>query len=70
MFIEKILNPVLEQIRVNGEAPAFCINSRFYSYATFGQHISRLRKAVRDMQPATGRIGLGTNDAPEPSQSI
>lgn len=70
MFIEKILNPVLEQIRVNGEAPAFCINSRFYSYATFGQHISRIRKAVRDMQPATGRIGLVTNDDIETYASI
>lgn len=70
MFIKAILTPVLDNIRDHGSRQAFCINGRFYSYMELGEHISKIRKAIQQQRPVTGRIGLVTNDDIETYASI
>ena len=52
------------------EKNAFCINETFYTYAQFGQHISRIQSVIKDLPSEELHIGLAVNDDIETYASI
>jgi len=70
MFIEKILNAVITQIRSRPDANAFCIGGVFYSFAAFGSQIGSIRQALRESGNKNHHVGLVTNDDIETYASI
>lgn len=62
MFTEYILNPIINAIETYKDKNAFLINEKFYSYNEFGQHISKIRIALRSFTFTDKNIGLVAND--------
>jgi len=62
MFNQIILAQLINIIDRSGEEHAFCINERFYSYTSFGQHISSIRTALQKTVVKSKHIGLVVND--------
>ena len=70
MFFEHVLNPVLDNIRNNGQLSAFCINEKMYTYADLGKRVDAIRAAVRAVGKAGSNVGLVANDDLETYASI
>ena len=70
MFETYILYPLLSHINNNGESNAFCIAEKFYTYQELGQYISKIRKAIQEIQPTIKNVGLVANDDIETYASI
>ena len=70
MFYKYILSPFIKIAESYCTEDAFCINERFYSYAEFAGHISKIRKALQSSEHQSKNIGLVANDDIETYSSI
>ncbi|MEO8720797.1 MAG: amino acid adenylation domain-containing protein [Ginsengibacter sp.] len=68
-FSEKILNPLLSNIKRFTNQNAFHINGTFYTYNQLSDHISQIRKALKEY-PQKSYIGLIANDDIETYASV
>jgi len=70
MFEKYILNQFHTIVENFGSNNAFCINETFYTYNTFAQNISKIRKALQSLGTKNHNIGLIVNDDIETYASI
>jgi len=70
MFNKFVLLPVTEAANKHADHNAFCINGRFFSYAEFAENISKIRKAIKNLEGSPRNIGLVANDDIETYASI
>lgn len=70
LFYSEIISPLLHSIKEFSERNAFCINNIFYTYAQFGEYISKIRAAFQKLNFKEKYIGLVTNDDIETYASI
>ncbi len=61
-FYSIILNPIVEAIDVFASRNAFFINNEHYTYAQFGQSISKVRTALQRCSYQNTKVGLVIND--------
>lgn len=62
MFMEKILDSILANIKNNPAANAFCIDGKYYTYSQLGQSISKIRTALAQRNNYNNKVGLVIND--------
>lgn len=62
MFYKEILYPIVESIEKFSSRDAFCINEEFFTYAQFGQCVSKVRKALTNCDYHNKKVGLVIND--------
>jgi amino acid adenylation domain-containing protein len=70
MFLQYILQPIIDSCKTFAKNNAFCINAKFYTYIDFAKHITKIRKAVQTSETKTANIGLVVNDDIETYASI
>ncbi len=61
-FQDQVLGPLLFSIEQYAGNNSFCINNVFYTYKQFGEIISAIRYAVKELKPDDINIGLVAND--------
>lgn len=69
-FNNVILTPILRSIEHFSSCNAFCINEEPYSYAQFGQCVSKVRSQLSKTQYGNHNVGLVINDDLETYASI
>lgn len=69
-FKTYITGPLISVISRFSERNAFCINEVFYTYKQFGEHISKIRLAIKELPLKDIHIGLVANDDLETYASI
>jgi len=65
-----VLKNVCDSIRFHGDRNAFCINEECFTYAQFGQCISKIRTALQQCNYQNTKVGLVINDDLETYASI
>lgn len=70
MFYNRILLPILDSIHKYPQNNAFCINNIFYTYAEFGEYVSKVRNLVQHVDLRNNSIGLAANNDIETYASI
>jgi len=70
MFEKYILSPFFDTIEKYSDKNAFCIAEKFYTYAEFARHISKIRKAVRSSGISGTNVGIVANDDVETYAAI
>lgn len=69
-FSNQVIRPCIATIKNLPERNAFCINNIFYTYKQFGNYISKIRFAVKQLNKHELYIGLVANDDIETYASI
>ena len=69
-FKTHITGPLVSVISRFSNRNAFCINEVFYTYKQFGEHISKIRLAIKELPRDDIHIGLAANDDLETYASI
>ena len=69
-FSNSVLTPILNAIGRFSERNAFCIDDEFYTYAQFGQYVSKIRTALQRCSYKNTKVGLVINDDLESYASI
>lgn len=70
MFNQNILNNIVRCINQNGNRNAFCIDEEHYTYAQFGECISKIRSQLIKINHSNTKVGLVINDDLETYASI
>ena len=70
MFYNNILSPIINSIEQFSTRNAFCINEEHYTYAQFGQRVSKVRTALQKSCYQNTKVGLVINDDLETYASI
>lgn len=70
MFIEQIINPIIDNIYKGKERNAFCIDDKFYTYEFFGKKVAGIRSLINARNPINKHVGLVTNNDIETYASI
>ena len=70
MFYREILTPIFHSIEQFPSRNAFCIDERTYTYAQFGQCVSKVRSQLTKTNYSNTKVGLAINDDLETYASI
>ncbi len=62
VFQSQVIDPLLASISSFPLRNAFCINGVFYTYKQFGEHISKIRNALKKLPGDAIYMGLVAND--------
>lgn len=69
-FYENILLPIIHSIEQFPTRNAFCIDEEHYTYAQFGQCVSKVRSQLTKTNYSNTKVGLVINDDLETYASI
>lgn len=69
-FYNSILTPILHSIEQFPSRNAFCIDEEHYTYAQFGQYVSKVRSQLAKTNYSNTKVGLVINDDLETYASI
>lgn len=69
-FYNNIITPILRSIEQFPSRNAFCINEEHYTYAQFGQCVSKVRSRLTKTNYSNTKVGLVINDDLETYASI
>lgn len=69
-FYNTILSPVLQSIERYPYRNAFCFDEEHYTYAQFGQCVSKVRSQLTKINYSNTKVGLVINDDLETYASI
>ena len=70
MFYREILTPVIRSIDFFSSRKAFCFSEKYYTYAQFGQCVSKVRCQLTKTNYSNTKVGLVINDDLETYASI
>ncbi len=70
MFKEKVLDSILNNVKNNADANAFCIEGKYYTYCQLGQSVSKIKSALDNCHNQNTNVGLVINDDLETYASI
>lgn len=70
LFYNEILQSIGDSIAHFSDRNAFCINENYYTYAQFGQCISKVREQLTNVNYSNSKVGLVINDDLETYASI
>lgn len=62
MFIEKILQPIINNIENHSSNYAFCIDGSFYTYDALGKEVVNVRTLLHQRNISNRNVGLVTNN--------
>lgn len=62
LFIQQIINPIVDNIKNRSENNAFCIEDEFFSYGDLAKEVTNIRALLHERSINNKHIGLVTNN--------